>query len=327
MTVTVSSSQGESLIRLRSLQKPDNVRGFTIHGVVIDEAAYTSAEAWREVIRPTLMDTKGWTLKITTPAGYNHIYDEFVSQQPNLSTWRIPSYGVKLEGEKLVRQSHDYENPALDMEEMDSLLLTMDSLSFRQEILAEFISDNLCPFSNIDELCVLPTRKGSKVKTVAGIDFAKSVDYTAISIMNPETKEELALIRLPHSQYKEQIERIYGICKQYNVEMINFDATGVGDAVGEMMYERLSSLGIGMQAFKFTNQSKIDLVYGLVFGMEKRELRLTDSDIGIYELRKFRRVNRGNTIKFENEQDTDHDDTVIARCLAWEVAMHRGIML
>lgn len=326
MTVTLMN---DSIIYLRSLHKPDNVRGFTINGLVIDEAAYTNPDGWTEVLRPTLMDTKGWALKITTPAGFNWIYDEYSSTRDGLISWNIPSYGVgvNLEENTLYRKEHKLENPILDMEEMDSLFSTMDSMSFRQEILAEFIADNLCPFTNIDEICTLKPKRHSSVKTVAGIDFAKSVDYSAISIIDPQTREEILLRRLPQTSYKEQIRLIVDLIKQYKIERICFDATGVGQAIAEMLYDAVYSLNVGLDEFKYTNSSKLDLIYDLVAAFEKRQIKMTDIDIGIYELRKFRRVASGNTVKFENEQAKDHDDTVNARALAYRMVKLGGVIL
>jgi hypothetical protein len=45
------------------------LRGRSLAGVVLDEAAFMDAEVWFEVIRPALADKQGWALFISTPDG------------------------------------------------------------------------------------------------------------------------------------------------------------------------------------------------------------------------------------------------------------------
>lgn len=304
-----------SIIRLRSLNKPDNCRGFTIDGVVIDEVAYTSEGAYKEVIRPTLMDTLGWSLLISTPAGFNWIYDLFHSFSNGFAKWCIPSFGVRLEGNELTREPHLYENPHLLYSELLSLLDTMGSIAFRQEILCEFLSDGLNPFVNIDELCSLPEKSESKTPTIAGLDFAKTVDYTVLSIFDPRTMSEVACIKFPHGQYVAQCERIREFCIKYNITHICFDNTGVGNAVVEILYPKVMDLNIGLQPFTFSNISKVALINDLILAMEKKKIYFTDFDDGIYEFRRYTREQSGNTIKY-GAMTGSHDDVVTARALS-----------
>ena len=67
-TMTVTFPGGGSII-YRSLDDPDNARGKTAHGVVIDECADVQEAAWYEVLRPMLIDTNGWAWGIGTPKG------------------------------------------------------------------------------------------------------------------------------------------------------------------------------------------------------------------------------------------------------------------
>ena len=45
------------------------LRGRSLAGVVLDEAAFMESEVWFEVIRPALADKQGWALFISTPDG------------------------------------------------------------------------------------------------------------------------------------------------------------------------------------------------------------------------------------------------------------------
>ena len=59
----------DSLIELKGTENAMALRGRSLAGVVLDEAAFMDAEVWFEVIRPALADKQGWALFISTPDG------------------------------------------------------------------------------------------------------------------------------------------------------------------------------------------------------------------------------------------------------------------
>lgn len=92
LEITFPSTGGRILFR--SLDDPDNVRGHTADGVVIDEAAMVNPSAWHDVLRPMLMDTQGWAWLIscvtadtllTTSRGFIQIGD--LSAERERGTW------------------------------------------------------------------------------------------------------------------------------------------------------------------------------------------------------------------------------------------------
>jgi predicted phage terminase large subunit-like protein len=62
-------------IFLKGSEDPDRLRGVSLSGCVIDEAAYVRKEAWTMVLRPALSDQRGPAWFITTPAGENWFTD------------------------------------------------------------------------------------------------------------------------------------------------------------------------------------------------------------------------------------------------------------
>ncbi len=68
-----------SMIVLRGWENIDTLRGQQFDLIVIDEIASMRNfwENWHEIIRPTLTDTKGEGIFISTPKGFNHFYDLF----------------------------------------------------------------------------------------------------------------------------------------------------------------------------------------------------------------------------------------------------------
>lgn len=64
-----------SRIFLKGAEDPDRLRGVSLSGCIIDEAAYVKQEAWTMVLRPALSDQAGPAWFITTPAGENWFTD------------------------------------------------------------------------------------------------------------------------------------------------------------------------------------------------------------------------------------------------------------
>ena len=100
-------------ILYRSLDNPDNARGHTADGVVMDEAAYIHRKAWSEVLRPMLIDTNGWAWGISTPCGRNWYWEEHTKalDDPDSMAWQVPTLGVRITDRGLVREPNPYENP------------------------------------------------------------------------------------------------------------------------------------------------------------------------------------------------------------------------
>ena len=57
----------DSTIELKGTENAMALRGRSLAGVVLDEAAFMESEVWFEVIRPALADKQGWALFISTP--------------------------------------------------------------------------------------------------------------------------------------------------------------------------------------------------------------------------------------------------------------------
>ncbi|MBX7146784.1 MAG: terminase family protein [Alphaproteobacteria bacterium] len=64
----------DAQIKLYGADNPDRLRGIYLDGVIIDEYAQINPRLWSEIIRPTLIDRKGWVIFIGTPMGRNNFY-------------------------------------------------------------------------------------------------------------------------------------------------------------------------------------------------------------------------------------------------------------
>ncbi|NIO43166.1 MAG: hypothetical protein GTO41_25235, partial [Burkholderiales bacterium] len=147
------------IIVFRSLDDPDNARGHTADGVIIDEAEKVKPQGWYEVIRPMLMDTGGDAWLMGTPMGRNWFWKEHIAthDRDDSMAWQIPTKGCKineLENE-LIREPHPLENPDVPWPEIVHLFETLPRRTFQQEVLAEFLEGQGAVFRNIAACCTL----------------------------------------------------------------------------------------------------------------------------------------------------------------------------
>lgn len=116
----------ESLIFLRGWEAIETLRGQAFDFLILDEVASMRNFwiGWQEVLRPTLTDTKGGAMFVSTPKGYNHFYDLFNKEltDKDFKAFHFTSY----------------DNPFLPVEELDAARSTMTTERFAQEYLASF---------------------------------------------------------------------------------------------------------------------------------------------------------------------------------------------
>jgi hypothetical protein len=77
-----------------SCENPDSLVGEGVDLLIIDEAAKMPRRIWDMYLSPTLVDRKGKAIFITTPQGYNWIYDLYLLGQtdPQWYSHQSPSW-------------------------------------------------------------------------------------------------------------------------------------------------------------------------------------------------------------------------------------------
>src|SRR3990167_9489693 len=71
--LTIELIQGAT-ISLKGADNPESLKGVGLNFAVLDEYGQMKENAWDEIIRPMLIDTKGSAIFIGTPVGYNHFW-------------------------------------------------------------------------------------------------------------------------------------------------------------------------------------------------------------------------------------------------------------
>jgi phage terminase large subunit len=81
-----------SRITLLGADNPDSLRGPYWDAAVFDEYAQIRPRVFPEIIRPALVDRKGWAIFIGTPMGHNHFYDLWNEAHKSPDLWAALMY-------------------------------------------------------------------------------------------------------------------------------------------------------------------------------------------------------------------------------------------
>ena len=150
----------DSTIELKGTENAMALRGRSLSGVVLDEAAFMSAEVWFEVIRPALADKQGWALFISTPDGTaSWFYDLWCYCEEGYEDWQRWSF-TTIEGGNV---------PA---DEVEAARTQLDERTFRQEFEASFENLTGLVAISFDDANISPIAKDIKIMPILlGVDF------------------------------------------------------------------------------------------------------------------------------------------------------------
>lgn len=158
LEITVKTQHGgTSLILLRGWEAVETLRGQRFDFVVIDEVAQMRNfwAGWKEVVRPTLTDSEGHGLFISTPKGFNHFYDLYNSQEKDTE---FKSFHYT-----------SYDNPHIKASELDK---AKNQSNFDQEYLASFKKHEGLVYADFDRTRhVYDASPENVADRIAGVDF------------------------------------------------------------------------------------------------------------------------------------------------------------
>jgi hypothetical protein len=123
--LSISLKNG-STISLKGADNEDSLRGVGLDYLIMDEFADINAEAFFEVLRPTLADRQGKAMFIGTPKGIaNWSYELYQMEQEYPEDWQSFQYTT-------------IDGGNVKPEEIEAAKRDLDERTFRQEFLATF---------------------------------------------------------------------------------------------------------------------------------------------------------------------------------------------
>ncbi|MHB9035106.1 MAG: terminase large subunit domain-containing protein [Armatimonadota bacterium] len=319
---------GRSIITARTADEDGrNLRGNSADRVIIDEAAFIRDSVVQEVISPMLADRDGRLVMISTPFGKNHFYRAFVRG--------VESGERRVESGKCASFSFpSWTNPHISREYIDRQRQEISPRQFAVEYEARFVDDQSCVFSweEINAAAECQANSHNPVEgfdcVVAGIDWARYSDYTAIIAVgvNESGCEVIGIDRFNAMGWSSQIERAADFLRRHNVSAVLTDQTSIGDPLLEQLRSKLWEQGADMavEGYAFTNQSKRDLIENLSLKFAHNTISIPRDEALMRELQYFEyELTQSGNVRM-NARTGHHDDLVIALALACRQAKEVG---
>jgi PBSX family phage terminase large subunit len=164
-------SGGTSKIFLRGWESVETLRGQRFDFIVIDEIAMMRNfwVNWQEVLRPTLTDTKGEVLFISTPKGFNHFYDLYnlEAKDTDFKSFHFTSY----------------DNPFIPAEEIDKAKQQITEDRFAQEYMADFRRTEGLVYKEFNRSFHLKKTDATPKEVILGIDFGYTNPAAIVRIL------------------------------------------------------------------------------------------------------------------------------------------------
>lgn len=276
-----------------TLENIDAGRGRKYARAITDEAGLvpTLEESWTHAMRPTLADLKGdaWFLGTPKPKRYFvNLYRKGQSGDQDWISWNLPTT----------------DNPFISRKEIEAARAGMPADAFRQEWEGIEADDGGNPFGLAAiQACIADLASGPAVQY--GVDLAKSTDWTVVAGLNAEGKCcELHRFQRP---WVETISSLRSILR--NVPSL-IDSTGVGDPIVEALQRDLGSV----EGFKFSRQSKQQIMEGLAVAIQHRAVSYPSGWL-VNELEAFGYEYTPTGVRY-SAPDGLHDDGVVALALS-----------
>ena len=298
-----------------SMDDPNPARGRKYALIVVDEAAmvHDLLEIWQLALRPTLTDLAGGAWFMSTPRGLNDFWSLYqFGQDPLNGDWRSWQMPTSV-------------NPFISTDELVSAQHELPERAWAQEYRAEFLRlEGGGVFRGVDAVSRLEPRGAERyAQYVVGVDWGRTNDFTAISVINASTMEQVYLDRFSEIDYELQTERLHAICDAYRPVLVVAEANAMGRPLTERLqtgYARLLDKprqALPVWAFETTNASKAALVQQLGLAIERGELTLLDDPVQQSELLGYEaQVLPSGMLRYGAPQGM-HDDSVIALGLAY----------
>jgi len=299
LTITLANG---SVIWFKGAERPDSLYGEDVYGAVIDEATRVREDAWHAV-RSTLTATRGPLRIIGNVKGRRNWAYQLArraeSGEPDMHYAKLTAYDA-------------VDGGVLDMAEIEDAKRTLPPHVFDELYLAEPSDDGGNPFG-LSAIRACIAELSTAAPDVAGIDLAKSVDWTVYIGLDRDGRT----CRFDRWQgpWQATIPRLTAMNGRTRALV---DSTGVGDPVLESLQRESHGT---FEGFTFTGPAKQKLMEGLAVAIQQGEVAFPDGPI-VAELETFEYKYTRTGVRYSAPPGL-HDDCVMALGLAvWHRQRH-----
>ena len=290
-------------VEFKSAEREDEgLRGAGLDFALCDECSRITQKSLEQGIFPALADKQGEAIFVSTPKGRNYFYNLFLKGK-NEKGWRSWQYPT-------------YTNPYFPKEEWERLKATTPEMILKQEYEADFLENEATVFKNIEK-CLrgkLEEPLPGEYYTI-GIDLGRTEDFTVITVVRNSTASVVAIYRTNKIDWSVQKEFIKSVCSRYKRHVAYIDSTGLGDPIED----DLRRSGVNTKSFKFTSESKQELIEQLIVAIEQGLIgipKVKETEFLIDELKSFSyEMLPSGRVRYEAPSGL-HDDGVMSLGLA-----------
>lgn len=295
----------------RSADKPDNLFGSAVTSAVLDEASRMKDDAV-DAIFSTTTRTRGPMRLIGNVRGRANRHYQWS---------RKGEAGEEGFAYHRITADDAVEAGVFHLEDVEMARRSMPDAIFRELYYCEPSDDGGNPFG-IEAIRACAELNGGKAtgKPVAvwGLDIARKRDW-AVLIGLDHSRQVAAFHRWHGLSFGALVGEVSRIVGKGSRACVVYDATGVGDAVGE----QLVAARVWVEPFIFSSASKQGLMEGLALALQQGRTSVVD---GVHraELEAFEYDVKAGRVVYGAPAAT-HDDTVCAHALAWWGADRFGV--
>lgn len=296
-----------STLQFFSAESDAAIRGFQFTYMIIDEAAFQTDKVYYEILRATMLVRGKTILMCSTPNGEaGFFYDNYVEGKINNNP------AVK------VIEANIFDNPFISDEDKLLIQNTTPVRVWRQEYLAEFLSNGSGIFDYKNSLLNYTDELTDEkhTLTVAGLDLGKQ-DRTVLTILN-KAGRMINVFEWSNMSYIMIIDNIIKAINKYSVKSIVVESNSVGDAVIDMMKEKMPR-SCKLDDFYTSNKSKNDIMESLMLSFESGKILILNNDKLKHQLDSMgvEYNHKTRTTSYVNKRDASgHSDYVMSLAFA-----------
>lgn len=291
----------------------DSIRSDAFDLAIVDEAARVTEEAVYDAIMPTLADSAGRLMAISTPKGRNWFYRDFMRAKGGAADM----FAVK---------APTYANPLPNIRA--AYLLAKERVSartFAQEWNAEFVDDTGGVFRNV-RLCSTATPQSEPFKDhfyAFGVDWGRTTDSTVITVIDTTLRACVYLDRFTEVDWTTQLMRLQALADKFRPYIVWAEANSMGGP----LTEELSRRDVPVVPFTTTNDSKRSIIDALALALERQDIHIVPDETMINELEAYEVTTTGTGLVKMGAPPGLHDDCVMSLALAWQACTRGALFL
>ena len=309
MWVRFLDNTGSSKIVTRATGETGvSLRGYSPHVIIADECSFIKTDILRAFL-PSGLATQARVWLTSTPfskSGY--FFEACQNSKPKNPDGMWREFHVKSTDNPLVQ-----EDPAF-VEEIKKLTRE----EFVQEVEGEFldIGDALIPNSLIQEAITDGQPKGT-LRYYMGVDVARSGrDETVYTIVAVDDND-VVFVEEVESETQSNVVQVAGrigqLAKDYNVQTIFIDETGLGGGLIDLAREQ----GLPARGVVFSLQEKAEMYKNLRLLFENHKIKLKQINKMVYQLSYLRReYTESGIMKIKSDEHDDYPDSLVLACKA-----------